>query len=287
MFLSWDAARTGLTHGYIGLINPSCTALIGAGVVVHLPSFFEELEKLVQKGKLSVEHKGEADQLIKQHAGLNCDGRLFVSDRAHLVFDLHQIIDGLKEIELGRGSIGTTKKGIGPTYSSKASRSGLRVHHLLNNFDDFAAKFRVIVENKRKRYGHFEYDVEAELVRYRELAERLRPYVVDSVAYLHQAMQEGKKILVEGANALMLDLDFGTYPYVTSSNTAIGGVCTGLGVPPTKIKKIIGVVKAYTTRVGGGPFPTEQLNVRKWKQFAKAKLTDGDVKRILASIFNA
>ncbi|KAI7883571.1 Adenylosuccinate synthetase [Lichtheimia hyalospora FSU 10163] len=223
-----------------GLINPSCIAFIGTGVVVHLPAFFDELEKLESKG-------------------LNADGRLFISDRAQLVFDLHQIIDGLKEVELGRGSIGTTKKGIGPAYSSKASRGGLRVHHLYN-FEEFADKFRVMVENKRKRYGHFDYDVEGELVRYRELAERLRPHVVDGVAFLHNKMKEGKKILVEGANALMLDIDFGTYPYVTSSNTAVGGVCTGLGMPPTTIKKVIGVVKAYTTRVGGGPFPTEQLN---------------------------
>ncbi|KAF7721973.1 phosphoribosylaminoimidazole carboxylase ade2 [Apophysomyces ossiformis] len=223
-----------------GLINPNCTALIGAGVVIHLPSFFEELEKLESKG-------------------LDCDKRLFVSDRAHLVFDFHQIIDGLKEIELGRGSIGTTKKGIGPTYSSKASRGGIRVHHLYN-FEEFASKFRVMVENKQRRYGRFDYDVEAEIARYRQLAERLRPFVIDHVAYLHEQIKLGKRILVEGANALMLDLDFGTYPYVTSSNTSIGGVCTGLGVPPTKIKKVIGVVKAYTTRVGGGPFPTEQLN---------------------------
>ncbi|KAJ8653578.1 adenylosuccinate synthase [Lichtheimia ornata] len=223
-----------------GLINPSCIAFIGTGVVVHLPAFFDELEKLESKG-------------------LNADGRLFISDRAQLVFDLHQIIDGLKEVELGRGSIGTTKKGIGPAYSSKASRGGLRVHHLYN-FEEFADKFRVMVENKRKRYGHFDYDVEGELARYRQFAERLRPHVVDGVAFLHNKMKEGKKILVEGANALMLDIDFGTYPYVTSSNTAVGGVCTGLGMPPTTIKKVIGVVKAYTTRVGGGPFPTEQLN---------------------------
>ncbi|ORZ16435.1 Adenylosuccinate synthetase [Absidia repens] len=223
-----------------GLINPNCAALVGAGVVVHLPSFFEEKEKLEVKG-------------------LNTEGRLFVSDRAHLVFDFHQRIDGLKEIELGRGSIGTTGKGIGPTYSSKASRSGLRVHHLYN-FEDFSERFRTMVNNKFKRYGNFDYDVEAELKRYKELAERLRPYVIDSVAYLHNARKQNKKILVEGANALMLDLDFGTYPYVTSSNTTVGGVCTGLGVPPASIKNSIGVVKAYTTRVGGGPFPTEQLN---------------------------
>lgn len=225
----------------LGLINPNCAALVGAGVVVHLPSFFEEKEKLEAKG-------------------LNTDGRLFVSDRAHLVFDFHQRIDGLKEIELGRGSIGTTGKGIGPTYSSKASRSGLRIHHLYN-FEDFSERFRTMVNNKFKRYGNFDYDVEAELQRYKELAERLRPYVIDGVAYLYNARKQNKKILVEGANALMLDLDFGTYPYVTSSNTTVGGVCTGLGVPPASIKNSIGVVKAYTTRVGGGPFPTEQLNV--------------------------
>jgi adenylosuccinate synthase len=174
-------------------------------------------------------------------------------------------------------SIGTTKKGIGPAYSGKASRSGLRVHHLFNE-EEFARKFRRIVEGRFKRYGHFEYDTEGEIIRYKvassdamdsvylnicqELARKLKPFVVDSVTYIHQALASGKRILVEGANALMLDIDFGTYPYVTSSSTAIGGVCTGLGIPPKKVGKTIGVVKAYTTRVGGGPFPTEQLNVK-------------------------
>jgi len=223
-----------------GLVNENCTSIVGAGVVVHVPSFFEELSNLEKKG-------------------LDCTGRLFVSDRAHLVFDIHQIIDGLKELELGRGSIGTTRKGIGPTYSSKASRSGLRVHHLYN-FEEFAEKFRTLVANKHKRYGAFEHDVEAEIARYKVLAEKLKPYVIDSVYYMNKAIKGNKKVLVEGANALMLDLDWGTYPYVTSSNTTIGGVCTGLGIPPQTITKVVGVVKAYTTRVGGGPFPTEQLN---------------------------
>ncbi|KAG5640559.1 hypothetical protein DXG03_008109 [Asterophora parasitica] len=215
------------------------SGLIGSGVVVHVPSFFEELEAL-------------------EAQGLDCTERLFISDRAHLVFDFHQIVDGLKEVELGRGSIGTTKKGIGPAYSGKASRSGLRVHHLFD--PTFPDKFRRLVEGRFKRYGHFEYDTEGEIVRYKALADRLRPYVIDSVSYIHGALSSGKKVLVEGANALMLDLDFGTYPYVTSSSTAIGGVATGLGIPPKKIGKAIGVVKAYTTRVGGGPFATEQLN---------------------------
>ena len=118
-----------------------------------------------------------------------------------------------------------------------------------------------MIANKHKRYGSFEYDVEVEVEKYKQLAERVKPYVVDSVKYVHDAIASGKRVLVEGANALMLDIDFGTYPYVTSSNTGVGGVCTGLGIPPRKIEKVIGVVKAYTTRVGAGPFPTEQLNV--------------------------
>ncbi|KAJ8075936.1 Adenylosuccinate synthase [Marasmius tenuissimus] len=223
-----------------GLVNPTCTGLIGTGCVVHVPSFFAELDAL-------------------QAQGLDCTGRLFLSDRAQLVFDFHQIVDGLKEVELGGKSIGTTKKGIGPAYSGKASRSGLRVHHLYDH-DTFAQKFRKLVEGRFKRYGHFEYDTEGEILRYKELAERLRPYVTDSVVYIHQAIAAGKNILVEGANALMLDIDYGTYPYVTSSSTGVGGVVTGLGIPPKLIGKTIGVIKAYTTRVGGGPFPSEQLN---------------------------
>merc|ERR1712230_254022 len=223
-----------------GLVNLSCTGFIGNGVVVHVPSFFDELAAIQQKG-------------------LDCTNRLFISDRAHLVFDFHQIVDGLKEVELGGSSIGTTKKGIGPAYSSKSSRSGLRVHHLYD-FGAFAEKFRKLVENRFKRYGHFEYDTEAEILRYKELAQRLRPYVVDGVSFIHDALASGKRVLLEGANALLLDLDFGTYPYVTSSSTSIGGVCTGLGIPPKFIGETIGVVKAYTTRVEGGPFVTELLD---------------------------
>lgn len=223
-----------------GIINPKCVGLIGSGVVVHIPSFFAELDAL-------------------QAQGLDCTSRLFISDRAHLVFDFHQIVDGLKEVELGGSSIGTTKKGIGPAYSGKASRSGLRVHHLFDH-EQFAEKFRKVVEGRFKRYGNFEYDTEGEILKYKVLAERLKPFIVDSVVYIHKALWSGKKVLVEGANALMLDLDFGTYPFVTSSSTTIGGVCTGLGIPPKMIGNVIGVMKAYTTRVGGGPFPSEQLN---------------------------
>ncbi|KAI3655729.1 hypothetical protein MP638_003470 [Amoeboaphelidium occidentale] len=242
-----------------GFINPQCVNVIGNGLVVHLPSLFQELDKLTEKGL------GGISSLEK---------RLRVSDRAHLVFDFHQIVDGLKEVELGLGSIGTTKKGIGPCYTQKASRSGLRVHQLMEALEqtrrtgvkwedtDFIQRFKVIVENRKKRYGQFDYDVEKEVQRYLEYAKRLEPFVCDLVPFLNNILvnHKEKHVLIEGANAAMLDIDFGTYPFVTSSNCTVGGVCTGLGIPPQHITKVIGVVKAYTTRVGAGVFPTEQLN---------------------------
>jgi len=183
---------------------------------------------------------------------------LFISDRAHLLFDLHRQIDGLKEDELSDGKkIGTTKQGIGPCYSSKASRGGIRVGDL-RHFDGFIDAFKRMVTAKRKRFGDaFHVDVDAEIARYREYAVKLEPFIIDTVYYVNKAIDSGKRILVEGANAALLDIDFGTYPFVTSSNTTIGGACTGLGIAPTKITEVVGVVKAYTTRVGQGPFPTE------------------------------
>ncbi|XP_017885737.1 adenylosuccinate synthetase isoform X1 [Ceratina calcarata] len=222
-----------------GVINPRCTSLIGNGVVIHLPGLFEELESNEAKGLE------------------NWQERLVISDRAHMVFDFHQQVDGLQELEKGAQSIGTTKKGIGPTYSCKAARIGLRIGDLLGDFDVFSLKFRTLVSSYEKMFPALQVDVKAELERYKEYAERIRPLVKETVQYLHQALCEGKKVLVEGANAAMLDIDFGTYPYVTSSNCSIGGVCTGLGLPPTYIAEVVGVVKAYTTRVGDGPFPTE------------------------------
>lgn len=230
-----------------GLVNPKCLNLVGSGVVIHVPSLFEELENLEKKG-------------------LHCRDRLFISSRAHLVFDFHQRTDKLKEAELSENkkSIGTTGKGIGPTYSTKASRSGIRVHHLVNDepeaWNEFETRYRRLVQTRKQRYGEFDYDVEEELARYKKYKDLLKPHVVDSIEFIHDALTSNKKILVEGANALMLDIDFGTYPYVTSSSTGIGGVLTGLGIPPKAINNIYGVVKAYTTRVGEGPFPTEQLN---------------------------
>ena len=134
-----------------------------------MPSFFQELEAIQKKGQYMLPYL--VPYLLKLSSlGLNCDGRLFISDRTHLVFDFHQIVDGLKEVELGGKSIGTTKKGIGPAYSSKASRSGLRVHHLIYDFENFATKFRKLVEGRFKRYGHFEYDTEGEIKRYKVIS---------------------------------------------------------------------------------------------------------------------
>lgn len=209
--------------------------------MVHIPAFFKELEAIIEKG-------------------LNVAGRIFISDRVHLVFDFHQIVDGLKEGELGSKSLGTTRKGIGPTYSSKSSRSGIRLIDLMKNWDKFETQFRRNLSTRGLRYGKFDYDVEKELDYYKNIRTKLKPYVLDAVKFMRHAIHDKKRILVEGANALMLDLDFGTYPYVTSSPTSIGGVCTGLGIAPQKIGTVWGVVKAYTTRVGAGPFPTEQLN---------------------------
>ncbi len=216
-----------------GILNRNATCIIGNGVVLHLPGLFEEIEGLKKKG-------------------VSVDGRLKISDRAHLLFDLHKEIDGLREAELaGTGKqIGTTKRGIGPAYSSKATRNGLRVCDL-RKLDSFADKLRKLSMDGQKRFGSsFAYDVDQDIQKYHELAEKVLPFVTDTVDYLHSAHAEGKRILIEGANATMLDVDFGTYPYVTSSNPSIGGIATGLGLPPTKYDAVVGVVSRHVARAG-------------------------------------
>jgi len=229
-----------------GIINDKSKALIGNGVVVHLPGLFDEAKRAEEKGL-----KGWKDRLI-------------ISDRAHLVFDMHQTVDGMQEVDKAKGgtSIGTTKKGIGPTYSSKMSRTGIRVGDLVGDFDAFTNKFKILVEQNERAHPGLKVDVDAELAVYRDFARVVAPMVKDSIEVIHSSIADPrvKSILVEGANAVMLDIDFGTYPYVTSSNCTVGGVCTGLGIPPNALGDCYGVVKAYTTRVGEGPFPTEQLN---------------------------
>ncbi|MEW5313438.1 MAG: hypothetical protein WDW38_005007 [Sanguina aurantia] len=222
-----------------GILNPKAIVLIGNGVVLHLPKLFEEIQGLKDKG-------------------VSIEGRLLISDRAHLLFDLHKEMDGLREQELaGDGKqIGTTKRGIGPAYSSKATRNGIRVCDL-KNMETFPDKLRKLAAEGEKRFEGFNYDVEADIAEYVNYAKAVAPFMCDTVEYINAAHEEGKRILIEGANATMLDLDFGTYPYVTSSNPSIGGIATGLGLAPSKYDSLVGVVKAYTTRVGDGPYPTE------------------------------
>ncbi|GAW20060.1 Adenylosuccinate synthetase [Xylariales sp. No.14919] len=222
-----------------GLISPSCVNLIGSGVVFHVPSFFKELETLEAKGLTGVRE------------------RILVSDRCQVNLDLHAAVDGLEEIELGERKIGTTGRGIGPSYSTKAARSGIRVHEIFDQ-ETFEAKLRTLANGYRKRFGDIlKYDVEDEIRRFREYRPKLAGFCVDAVHLIQNTQKHNAKFLVEGANALMLDIDYGTYPYVTSSNTGLGGIFTGLAIHPKKIDQIIGVVKAYTTRVGEGIFKTE------------------------------
>jgi len=220
-----------------GVLNEKATCVIGNGVVVHLPSFLNELDGLAA-------------------SGINYEGRVKISDRAHLVFDFHQLVDGQLEHRLGRNKIGTTKKGIGPAYASKISRNGLRVGDL-KDWEHFESRFRALAEHHINAFPGLEIDIEGQLEYYKSIADRVNDITVDTIQYTNKAYLDGKKILVEGANATMLDIDFGTYPYVTSSNPSVGSVLTGLGVSPQKLNGIYGTVKAYTTRVGEGPFPTE------------------------------
>ncbi|ODM90383.1 Adenylosuccinate synthetase [Orchesella cincta] len=158
----------------------------------------------------------------------------------------------------GKQILGTTKKGIGPAYASKASRTGIRVADLVEILTRLLPSiFKDLVTSYHRTFSDLNVNIDEELARYRLYAERIRPLVTDTVEFLDTQLRDNKKILVEGANAAMLDIDFGTYPYVTSSNCSIGGVCTGLGLPTKRIGSVFGVVKAYTTRVGDGPFPTE------------------------------
>ncbi|KAH7375038.1 Adenylosuccinate synthetase [Plectosphaerella cucumerina] len=224
-----------------GLMNPRCTNLIGSGVVVHVPTFFSELETIEKKGLENVHN------------------RILISDRCTIDFDLHIAVDGLEEIELGANSIGTTRRGIGPSYSTRASRNAITISEMFRE-ELFERKLRTLADGYKKRFGDLlKYDVEDEINRFKDYRVRLASYVTDAVALMEDAQNKDTKILVEGGQALMLDITFGTYPYVTSSSTGIGGVLTGLAINPRKLDQSIGVVKAYTTRVGGGPFPTEDL----------------------------
>lgn len=223
-----------------GIFHSSVINLIGNGVVIDPVVFQKELEKL---------------------APFNIDvkKRLIVSRKAHLILPTHKLLDAASEASKGKNKIGSTLKGIGPTYMDKTGRNGLRVGDIF--LPSFKDKYNALVEkhlNMLKHYEGFEYNLAELEGPWMEGIEILKGLTaVDSEHYLNEAMNSGKKILAEGAQGTMLDIDFGTYPYVTSSNTVTAGTCTGLGIAPSKIGDVIGIFKAYCTRVGSGPFPTE------------------------------
>jgi adenylosuccinate synthase len=227
-----------------GVLRPGKTAVIGNGLVIDLVALFAEIDAL-------------------ESAGVHVSASLFVSNRAHVLFPVHRMMERMSEGRPGRVSIGTTSRGIGPCYEDKAGRRGIRVADLLDRAV-FRAQYDSVMEEKvaiAKALGIYEeFDLAAIRDQYESLAERLRPMVCDTALLLNQAISSGKTVMFEGAQGTMLDLDHGTYPFVTSSSASAGGACTGTGVPPTRISGVIGVSKAYITRVGGGPFPTEALD---------------------------
>lgn len=226
-----------------GIFYSDKICVIGNGMVLNPKALIEEIEYIHENG-------------------FSTDN-LRISDRAHVIMPYHLLLDELEEERKGDNKIGTTKKGIGPCYMDKAARNGIRISDLLDA-EAFERRVRHMVKEKNNLieqvYGREGLDVEEILQEYLGYAERIRPYVTDTSVVLNDAIDEGKRVLFEGAQGVMLDIDQGTYPYVTSSNPTAGGVCIGSGVGPTKIHQVIGVAKAYTTRVGDGPFPTELDN---------------------------
>ncbi|MFV0458723.1 MAG: adenylosuccinate synthase [Actinomycetales bacterium] len=223
-----------------GILTPDCTPVIGNGVVIDLAVLFEEIDALVERG-VDV-------------------SRLLVSSNAHLIAPYHRTMDKVTERFLGKQRIGTTGRGIGPAYADKINRVGVRVQDL---FDPgiLRAKIEGALEQKNhllvKVYNRRSMTVEEVFDEFTQYADRLAPMVADTSLVLNRALDEGRTVLFEAGQATLLDVDHGTYPFVTSSNAVAAGACTGSGVPPTRIDRVVGILKAYTTRVGEGPFPTE------------------------------
>jgi adenylosuccinate synthase len=223
-----------------GILYPGCTPVIGPGVVVNPAVLIEEMDAL--------------------EARVIDTSRLLVSGNAHLVMPYHLELDRVTERRLGKNRLGTTKRGIGPAYADKAARIGLRVQDLLDP-KIFSAKLEVALKEKNRLltrvYGRLPIEREVVERDYLSFGERLAPHIADTTAVVHAALDRGGTVLFEGAQATMLDLDHGTYPFVTSSNPIAGGACVGAGVGPRDVDRIVGVTKAYCTRVGSGPFPSE------------------------------
>ena len=223
-----------------GVLTPGCTPVIGNGVVIDPKVLISEIDGLADRG-------------------LSCE-RLLISADAHLIMPHHRALDRVVERYLGSSRIGTTGRGIGPAYGDKVARVGIRVQDLLD-VSILRKKLELVLREKNqvlvKVYNRKAIDVGAVVDEYLGYAQRLRPYIADTRLILARALEEDRTVLLEGAQATLLDVDHGTYPFVTSSNPTAGGACVGSGIPPTRISQVIGVIKAYTTRVGAGPFPTE------------------------------
>jgi len=222
-----------------GMFHPHITCVIGNGAVIDPAALMSEIAQL-------------------ESLGVSVHGRLLISHNAHLIMPYHKLLDTIREQTSTK--IGTTGRGIGPAYIDKFMRSGIRIVDLQDRAT-LAAKLKTNIEEKNqiltKVYGETKIDVEAIITEYEKFDEAIDEYITNTALYLHQVLSEGKMVIAEGAQGALLDVDHGTYPYVTSSNPTAGGACTGLGIPPTSITSVVGVVKAYTTRVGNGPFPTE------------------------------
>jgi adenylosuccinate synthase len=225
-----------------GILRENVICVIGNGVVIDPKALLDEIRQL-------------------ESVGINIKGRLFISQNAHLIMPYHKLLDSINES--GASKIGTTGRGIGPCYIDKYARKGIRIIDLLDK-KILKEKITFNIEEKnnlfRKVYSQAELNVDEIIKEYIAFDEAIDQYITDVPYYLHNALDEGKSILLEGAQGALLDVDHGTYPYVTSSSPTSGGACTGSGIPPTKITDVIGIVKAYTTRVGLGPFPTELLD---------------------------
>jgi adenylosuccinate synthase len=227
-----------------GILRPGKQAVIGNGLVIDPAALLAEIDAL-------------------QAAGIRVAENLFISDRAHVLLPVHRMMEKMSEGRPGRISIGTTSRGIGPCYEDKIARRGIRMADLMDT-EYFRSQYDALMEEKVTIAKALGIDEELDLARiradYESFAQRVRPMVCDTAYLLNQAIRDGKRVLFEGAQGTMLDIDHGTYPFVTSSSASAGGACTGTGVAPTRIGGIIGVSKAYITRVGGGPFPTEALD---------------------------
>ncbi len=225
-----------------GIFHESCINIIGNGVVIDPVTLKKEIEKIIA-------------------SGANPKKNLYISQKAHLILPTHRLVDAASEAHKGEHKIGSTLRGISPTYQDKIGRSGLRIGDIL--VPTFKSKYDAAVANHKMLLDrfNFKYDLNEHEPAFFEAIEFIKQFqIINSEYFIHDLLSKGKKILAEGAQGTLLDIDFGSYPFVTSSNTITGGVCSGLGVAPSKINRVFGIFKAYCTRVGSGPFPTEQEN---------------------------